>query len=64
MVNVRQRQLMPAATVVLALGVRPCRKGHEQLLRGASDVRLIGDCDKVGNAFDAIRAGYRAALAI
>jgi 2,4-dienoyl-CoA reductase (NADPH2) len=58
------RQRIPASHVVVALGARPCRAGHEELMRAAPEVRLIGDCNEVGNAYDAIRAGYRAALAI
>ena len=53
--------LIPADTVVLAVGRRPLPEA-DALRNTAMEVRLLGDCVKPGAIRDAIFAGYHAGL--
>ncbi len=56
-----KKSIVGADHIVLATGVRP----HEQSESlGGLRLHRIGDCDKVGDALDAIHAGARLALGL
>ena len=61
-----KRDLVPADTVILALGVRPRASEVGELRHAAGDasVVVIGDCLAVGRVGEAVRDGYLAAMSI
>ncbi len=54
--------LLPADTVVCAVGQRPLRPVVESLLDAASEVVPIGDCVRAANIREAVFRGYHAGL--
>ena len=66
-INTRfQWQDLKADTVVLALGVRPCKDKVNELrdLLPQMQVHVIGDCNKIGNVYTASHAGFDVAAEI
>ena len=57
-------QRIPADTVVLSAGMRPCTALAEQFRPCAPVFRLIGDCLTAKNVRTAVRTGYDAACSI
>ena len=55
---------LPADTVVLATGAAPHRPLVEVLARLGVPCVTVGDAERVGTAFDAVHAGWRAGLAL
>ena len=55
-----QWQNLKADTVVLALGVKPCRDKVNELreLLPQMQVHIIGDCNSIGNVYTASHAGF------
>ncbi len=49
---------IPADCVVLALGSRPYNPLQENLLAKGLDCRVVGDAQKIGQAIDAVHAGF------
>ena len=58
------RVTVPADTAVIAIGMRPRRDAAEAFLGCAPEVRILGNCAKVGQTMDAIRAGFDAGMFI
>ena len=56
------RVTVPADTAVIAIGMRPRRDAAEAFLGCAPEVRILGNCAKVGQTMDAIRAGFDAGM--
>lgn len=52
-------KILPADTVVLALGAVPDRELVEKLIGRGISLYIVGDCAQVGDALDAIREGFR-----
>jgi pyruvate/2-oxoglutarate dehydrogenase complex dihydrolipoamide dehydrogenase (E3) component len=52
-------KILPADTVVLALGAVPNRELVEKLIGRGISLYMVGDCAQVGDALDAIREGFR-----
>lgn len=52
-------KILPADTVVLALGAVPDRGLAEKLIGRGISLHMVGDCAGVGDALDAIRDGFR-----
>lgn len=66
-INTRfQWQNLQADTVVLALGVRPCKDKVNELreLLPQMQVHIIGDCNNIGNVYTASHAGFDVAAEI
>ena len=66
-INTRfQWQDLKADTVVLALGVRPCKDKVNELrdLLPQMQVHVIGDCNKIGNVYTASHDGFDVAAGI
>ncbi|MDU2489822.1 MAG: FAD-dependent oxidoreductase [Clostridium celatum] len=66
-INTRlQWQDLKADTVVLALGVRPCKDKVNELreLLPQMQVHIIGDCNNIGNVYTASHAGFDVAAEI
>ncbi len=59
-----KEEFLPADTVVLATGMRPRRDQAEVFRDCAPEYIPIGDCVKVAQVTEAIRAGYDAAVSI
>ena len=59
-----ERVSVPADTAVIAIGMRPRRDEAETFLGCAPEVRILGNCAKVGQTMDAIRAGFDAGMFI
>ncbi len=59
-----QTQILPADTVILAMGMRPNTAEAESLRHCAPTFRAIGDCVRVRNVQKAIREGYDAAMCL
>ena len=57
-----QEQLLPADTVLYAVGMRSNDDLYHRLYGMAEHVELIGDCRKPGKASGAIHSGYFAAM--
>lgn len=57
-------ELIPAGTVVCAVGQRPLHGVVDALRDACLEVRAIGDCVKAGNLRQAVYQGYHAALDI
>ena len=57
-----ERVAVPADTAVIAIGMRPRRDEAESFLGCAPEVRILGNCAKVGQTMDAIRAGFDAGM--
>ena len=55
---------LPADVVVLAAGARSYNPLQAELESKGLDVHIIGDAQKVGNAFDATHAGYKTARSL
>jgi 2,4-dienoyl-CoA reductase (NADPH2) len=53
-------ELIPADTVVLAAGAKPFNPLRDPLTRLGIRFQAVGDADRIGTAFDAIRAGHAA----
>lgn len=53
---------IPADTVVMAIGMRPRAAAAEALRDCASEFRKIGNCVKIGQVMDSMRAGYDAGM--
>lgn len=56
--------LAPVGAVVVALGYRPERSLYAELLNAGMDVRLIGDCDRVGKIENAVRHGFEVGISL
>ena len=56
-----ERKVLPADTVVLALGLKPERTLLESIDDGTTEIYAIGDCVKPRKVMDAIWEGFRAA---
>ena len=54
--------LVPGATVICALGQRPCTDTVEALQNTAPFIRVIGDAGRVSTITNAVYQGYHAAL--
>lgn len=59
-----ETKLLPADTVVLAVGFRPKTDETERLMAASPESEYIGDCRKVAQIEQAVRAGYDAAMAL
>jgi len=59
-----EKSILPADTVMLALGLKPERELLEALNDGAIEVYAIGDCVEPRKVMDAIWEGFRTALRI
>lgn len=59
-----ETKLVPADTVVLAVGFRPKTDEAEKLMAASAESEYIGDCRKVAQIEQAVRAGYDAAMAL
>lgn len=55
-------ELVPGASVICAVGQRPCRSAADSLLNCAPVVRLVGDCVRPSNITNAVYQGHHAAL--
>jgi len=65
LVNRKERSwTVKADTLVLAAGTRPNDKILSKLKDKFPELYVVGDCEKPGNIFDAIRGGFEAALKI
>jgi hypothetical protein len=56
----------PADTVLVAIGMKPLRDMAESMRRCApeTEVRIVGDAEKVGSICTAVNAAFQAALHI
>ena len=57
-------EVLPADTVILAVGAQPCRELHENLKESGLEVHLIGDAKEPRKIVEAIHEGFHAALSI
>jgi thioredoxin reductase len=57
-------RVIPADSVVVALGMKPDATLAEELKAIHGDVRIVGDSSAVGDALAASRAGYELGLSI
>ena len=53
---------VPADTEVIAIGMRPRENAAEALRDCAPEFRRIGNCVKIGQVMDSIRAGFDAGM--
>jgi pyruvate/2-oxoglutarate dehydrogenase complex dihydrolipoamide dehydrogenase (E3) component len=56
--------ILPADTVILAMGMRPTTALAESFRACAPAFRAMGDCVKVGNVQKAVRQGFDAAMCL
>jgi 2,4-dienoyl-CoA reductase-like NADH-dependent reductase (Old Yellow Enzyme family)/thioredoxin reductase len=56
------RTTIPADTIVLAAGLKPCQKDYEEIKNKIAEINLIGDCVTPRTIRDAIAEGYCTAL--
>ncbi len=59
-----QEHLVPADTVILAVGMKPLAKQAEAFRECADGFRKLGDCVKVGNVKTVTRAAFDAAMTL
>jgi len=62
--NRKERQAIPADSVVLALGLRPLTAQVDKFRGLAVEEYVVGDCSKPGNLIGAIHDGFNAAAEI
>jgi 2,4-dienoyl-CoA reductase-like NADH-dependent reductase (Old Yellow Enzyme family)/thioredoxin reductase len=60
----QQRDLGPFDSVVVATGNRPFDPLSEECLRKGIAVKVVGDAKKPGKAYDAVRSGHVAGMAV
>ena len=60
----QERVVIPAGTVILAAGLRPCGDVVDALLGAAPRIIPIGDCERVANVEHAVRSAYAAAMSL
>ena len=53
-----------ADTIVMAVGATPKREEAEQYIVPGVETYIMGDCNEVGNALDAIATAYVTALGV
>lgn len=58
----REKHIIPADVVMLALGVKPVNELYEELFGHVENLCIIGDAQRQGNIIDATRAGHIFAL--
>lgn len=56
--------LPPADALILALGCRSEQSLYVPLAKAGYSVRLVGDCNKVGKIWHAVKAGFEAGLSV
>jgi NADPH-dependent 2,4-dienoyl-CoA reductase/sulfur reductase-like enzyme len=64
--NTNKEELLPADTVIYAVGMRANKEEVEKLRAAVKEVPIyeIGDCVSVAKVFDAVRQGFVAAMSI
>lgn len=64
--NTNKEELLPADTVIYAVGMRANKEEVEKLRAAVKEVPIyeIGDCVSVAKVFDAVRQGFIAAMSI
>ena len=56
--------VLPADTVILAIGFKPCQELYAALQAAGKEAYLVGDAVKAGKIYDAFHTAYRTALKI
>lgn len=57
-----EKKVIPAATVVLAVGYKPNKEFMENFKKTAPEVYFVGNCVQPGNIIDAINQGFEVAI--
>lgn len=57
-----EKELLPADTVIMAVGAKPFCPLKEELDGSGMEVVVVGDASKVALAFDAIHSGYKVGI--